>query len=108
MAKKRSLSDSLEHYLKAIHYLVVKNRVARAKDIAEHLGVSKSSVTGALQSLSRRGLVNYDPYRFITLTEEGKEKAREIVHRHQTLKMFFRKVLKLSDEKLVFGQKRSG
>ena len=55
--------------------------------------VNKSSVTGALRSLSEKGLVNYAPYDIITLTAKGKKLAAEIVRRHAALKDFFIKVL---------------
>jgi DtxR family Mn-dependent transcriptional regulator len=69
LAKQVKLSASLEDYLEAIFNLSSENKVARSKDIAEELGVSRASVTGALRTLSGRKLVNYKPYGFATLTE---------------------------------------
>ena len=62
------LSASLEDYLEVIFHLEQSNRVARAKDIADQMNVQRASVTGALKALSGRGLINYSPYSFITLT----------------------------------------
>jgi DtxR family Mn-dependent transcriptional regulator len=53
-----SLSASLENYLEVIYLLIEKNRVARSKDIAAKLEINRSSVTGGLQSLRSRGLIN--------------------------------------------------
>lgn len=95
---EQELSASLEDYLEAVFLLVQKNQVARVKDIADHLNVSMSSVTGALRSLSAGNLVNYTPYQVVTLTALGREKAVEIVRRHEVLRDFLVRVLDLDLE----------
>lgn len=92
-AKGSKLSASLEDYLEAIFNLAGESNVARSKDIAKLLGVSKSSVTGALRVLKEKGLANYKPYDFVTLTESGQTNAAEIVRKHNILKSFFINVL---------------
>ena len=66
--------------------------------------MNKSSVIGALRSLSEKGLVNYAPYDLITLTAEGEQVAKEVVRRHETLKDFFMKILLLDEVDLVVGR----
>ena len=88
-----SLSESLQDYLEAVYFLVQRNRVGRMRDIAAMLGVGKSSVTGAVQALAERGLVNYGRYQFITLTEQGEAAGRDLVSRHTILKRFLTEVL---------------
>lgn len=90
---KKRLSASLEDYLEMIYNLTRDFKVARSKDIAEGLGVSKASVTGALKLLHNKGLVNYEPYGFITLTEKGRFEAQAIVRRHIIIESFFVNVL---------------
>jgi len=97
MAKKETLSSNMEDYLEAIYHISAEKQAARAKDIAERLNVNKSSVTGALRSLSEKGYVNYAPYDIITLTTEGQVLAKDVVRRHETLKDFFVKILLLDD-----------
>jgi len=92
-AKNDNLSASLEDYLEAIYNIAGETDVARSKDIAKMLGVSKSSVTGALRVLKKRGLANYKPYDCITLTAAGQAAAAEIDRKHRVLKSFFIKVL---------------
>jgi DtxR family Mn-dependent transcriptional regulator len=91
--KGSKLSASLEDYLEAIFNLAGEANVARSKDIADTLGVSKASVTGALRILKEKGLANYKPYDYITLTEAGKKNAAEIVRKHNILKSFFINIL---------------
>jgi len=91
--KNNNLSASLEDYLEAIFNLSGESNAARSKDIAKLLGVSKSSVTGALRVLKERRLANYKPYDSITLTKTGRTAAAKIVHKHNILKSFFVNVL---------------
>jgi DtxR family Mn-dependent transcriptional regulator len=94
----RTLSNSLEDYLEAIHHIVRDKGAARGKDISARLGVNRSSVTAALRSLSERNLINYTPYDIITLTTEGERLAEGITQRHEVLKDFFSRVLGVDDK----------
>lgn len=87
------LSASLEDYLEAILNLTRESNIARSKDIAEVLGVSRASVTGALRVLKKKGLANYKPYDYVTLTEAGRAAAAQIAGKHEILKSFFINVL---------------
>ncbi|MBW7864238.1 MAG: metal-dependent transcriptional regulator [Candidatus Hydrogenedens sp.] len=89
----RPLTATLEDYLEAIHALAPGNTGARMGDIARRLGVHKSTVTAALRSLAERGLVEYAPYRPVTLTRRGKGIGAEVLRRHDTLRRFLVEVL---------------
>lgn len=91
--KRAKLSSSLEDYLEAIFNLSSEQSVARSKDIAQALNVSRASVTGALKTLSEKALINYKPYGYITLTPSGAEAAQKVVRRHNIIKSFFTDVL---------------
>lgn len=93
MANKKPLTASQEDYLEAIYHISVKKMASRAKDISRRLDVRASSVTGALRTLGKLGLINYAPYDLITLTDEGRVVAEEIVRRHQALEQFLVNVL---------------
>ena len=93
MPVKKKLSASLEDYLEAIYNLGCQLKVARSKDIAETLQVSRASVTGALKLLRDKGLINYKPYSFITLTEKGVREAQAVVRKHTIIESFFVNVL---------------
>ena len=93
------LSASLEDYLEAILQVERASRVARVSEIAEHLGVSSPSVTGALKGLCSRGLVSHAPYGHVTLTEEGKDIAAEVERRHLLIRDFLTDVLALPLDK---------
>jgi DtxR family transcriptional regulator, Mn-dependent transcriptional regulator len=93
------LSENLEDYLETILELQTEHNVARAKDIAAKLGVISGTVTAALRTLSDRGLINYKPYSFITLTPKGEKIASEILRRHNIIKDFLQCVLLLEEHK---------
>jgi len=92
------LSRSLEDYLETILFLIRRRRVARVRDIAKRLNVGMPAVTAALKTLSKRELVNYDPYQVVTLTDPGREVAEEISQRHFLLRQFLTDVLGLDGE----------
>jgi DtxR family transcriptional regulator, Mn-dependent transcriptional regulator len=92
-----ALTSAMEDYLEAIYHLERERRIARVRDIAKRLGVKMSSVSSALKSLGARGLIQYDPHQYITLTEPGIEKARQIVRKHEILKRFLIRVLKIDE-----------
>lgn len=95
MKGKTVLSASLEDYIEAIYHIIEDKLVARSKEIAASLQVSRASVTEALRALSKKGLINYSPYEAITLTEEGKKAAEDVIFRHEALKRFFIEVLSI-------------
>ncbi len=89
------ISSNLEDYLETIFTLEAAHSVARAKDIAEQMGVQRASVTSALQKLAKQGLINYTPYSSVTLTPEGFRVATRIAHRHKVLADFLHRVLNI-------------
>ena len=95
----KELSATLEDYLAVVLTFQREKRFARVSDIAASLSVGKSAVTAALQSLSSRGLVNYQPYEPATLTREGERRAREILLRHRIILDFLRNVLAIQPER---------
>lgn len=95
----KELSSTLEDYLEAIFRLEKAKRAARVRDIAQHVGVSKSTVSAALKSLGSKELIEYKPYELIILTPEGREKAGTIVMNHHIISHFLQSVLALSQQR---------
>ncbi len=95
------LSVSLEDYIEEIYNQVLKNGQAKVTAIAETLKVKKASVTGALNILSEKKLINYAPYAPITLTIEGEKIAKDILTKHENLSEFFMEVLGIEREEAL-------
>ena len=92
-----NLSASLEDYIETIFHIITEKQVARGKEIASRLKVSRASVTEALRALSKKGLINYAPYEVITLTDMGRVVAEDVIRRHEALKDFFIKILAIDE-----------
>lgn len=87
------LTSSLEDYLETLYFIYKKNNVVKAIDVARALNVSRASTTEALKKLAEKKLINYGRYNAISLTQEGIEAAKEVAKRHNSLFIFFEKVL---------------
>jgi len=83
------LSDSTEDHLERIQELVDRKGYARVTDLAEALGLSRSTVSNMVRRLATRGYVNYERYRGFSLTPEGCAIAARVKTRHQTLTALF-------------------
>ncbi|MBN1389201.1 MAG: metal-dependent transcriptional regulator [Candidatus Thermoplasmatota archaeon] len=77
-----------EDYLEAILHIVRRKGYARVGDIAKHLKCSAATVTEMFGRLGDRGLVNYEKYGGVTLTEKGERIGIEVDGRHRLLKRF--------------------
>lgn len=87
------LSVSLEDYIEEIYSQVLKKGNAKVTEIASALNVRKASVTGALNVLSDKKLINYAPYAPITLTKQGEKIAKDVLRKHQNITEFFESIL---------------
>jgi DtxR family Mn-dependent transcriptional regulator len=65
--------------------------------VADVLDRSPASVTEMCQRLDEQGLVDHESYQGVTLTDGGREQARELHETYVTLSWFFRDVLELDD-----------
>ncbi len=97
-APQEELTSNMEDYLEVILNLQEERKVARVKDVAQRLKVKMPSVTGAMKGLAEKGLVNYERYSYLTLTEAGEKIAREIGERHKTFYSFLNNVLELDPQ----------
>ena len=97
-AGERELTASQEDYLEAIWTLIWTEGVARVRDIADSLGVSMPSVTGALKTLVKHKLVEHRPHKYVTLSERGMELAERISARHAMLRKLLTDVLGVKAE----------
>lgn len=79
--------------MQAIFRFQQEKQFARVSDVASALKVARSAVTAALHSLSKKGLVNYQPYAPVTLSAKGRERAEQIVLRHRIIADFLENVL---------------
>ncbi len=92
---EKQITSAMEDYLEAIFDLDQEKKVVRVKDIAKRLNVKMPTVTSMLKNLSKRGLVAYQKYEYVELTRKGLKVGREMRKRHEVLKDFLSRVLKI-------------
>ena len=93
------LTNSQEEYLKTIFILEKNNNKVRVTDIATKLHITKPSVNKAINILKDMKLINYEIYGEIKLTKPGEELAKEIIKKHDILKMFLSEILEVEPNK---------
>lgn len=85
------LSHSMVHYLLTIHKLKESKGYARVTDIAKNLGLTKGSVSTAVNNLKKRNLViEEDDSKFLLLTEDGHKEVHRILSSRTLLFYFLR------------------
>ncbi len=92
------LSDSLEDYLEAIYRIILEQGQVKPKDITKAMHVAGASVTGALRTLTEKGLIRYAPYDEISLTPSGLSIAQDVFNRHKRLKAFLKNMLDVPEQ----------
>lgn len=95
---KNMISKSLEEYLKTMYLLKKQNDKIRVTDIAEKMNCTKASVNKAIYNLKDEGMLNYESYGTIELTEEGENLAKKILEAYDIVYLFLKDVLELNEE----------
>ncbi len=102
MTNTKSLDDNKiltaahEDYLKAIYLLISRGVEVSNSALAGQMGVAPASATNMVKKLSDLGLVSYEPYQDITLTEAGELVALEVLRHHRLLELYLHDKLNLS------------
>jgi DtxR family Mn-dependent transcriptional regulator len=82
-------SEAVEDYAKAIFALQRRERgPVGTSALAERLGISPASVTAMLKRMDEMKLVDYEPYRGVTLTPTGEKVALEVIRHHRLLEAY--------------------
>ena len=92
------LSKNEEDYLKALFQITIEesNKKAGTNQLAEYLGLSPASVSNMLKKLKEKGLVDYEKYGKLELSEEGKKNAVILIRKHRLWETFLYKHMNFS------------
>jgi DtxR family Mn-dependent transcriptional regulator len=83
------MSSAIEDYAKAIYALQSRDdEPVSTNALAERLGVTAASASGMVKRLCELGLVDHAPYRGVTLTEDGRRVALEVMRHHRLLELY--------------------
>lgn len=91
-AVRMKIQKSAEDYLETMLMMSEKHGYIRSIDIAEHLGVTKPSVSYATKRLRENGYITMDRDGLITLSDTGMEIAERIYSRHKILTRFLEEI----------------
>ncbi len=93
-------SSTVENYLKAIYQAEIsKNNhgeLVPMGQLSSALGVVPGTATTMVKALAETGLVRYEPYAGVQLTEAGQRLAALVLRRHRLIELFLVKVLDMS------------
>jgi DtxR family transcriptional regulator, Mn-dependent transcriptional regulator len=92
--------EEVEEYIEAIFDIAGKDGIAKTTEVAKKLQNSPASVTEVFQSIAQRGLVQYEPYKGVYLTEKGYEAAMKIKRKHRLLEVFLSDILHIDQDKV--------
>jgi DtxR family Mn-dependent transcriptional regulator len=84
----RTLSRSVEDYLKAIYGIANDGQPASTSAVADALDVQPASVTGMVKRMAEWGLLEHVPYKGVLLTESGTREALRVLRRHRILETY--------------------
>ena len=97
------LTAPVEDYLKAIFEIEVADAagsghhesppVAGTNEIAQSLGIAPASVTGMLRRLAEQGLISYERYRGVRLSDAGRRAALRTIRRHRVIEAYLTNAL---------------
>ena len=79
------IQKSAQDYLETMLMLHRSKGYIRSVDVAEHLGVTKPSVSYATKRLRENGYITMDGDGLISLTQNGLEIAQSMFERHTVL-----------------------
>jgi DtxR family transcriptional regulator, Mn-dependent transcriptional regulator len=84
----KPISRMVEDYVTNVWKAEEWGGTATTNELAGILGVTPSTVSSNLKKLARDGLIDYEPYGRITLTEAGRTIAVPVVRRHRIIETY--------------------
>lgn len=98
LLEQTKITSSMEDYLEMICRLHHEGRPVRIKELAECLHVKPSSASKMTGNLKKQGLVAFEKYGTVSLTEDGMELGEYLLFRHDVLHRFFCYINQKTDE----------
>jgi DtxR family Mn-dependent transcriptional regulator len=92
--------EQVEEYIEAIFDIAGRDGTAKTTEVAKRLNKAPASVTEEFQSMAHGGLVQYEPYKGVSLTEKGAKAAMKIKRKHRLLEVFLAKLLHIDPERV--------
>ncbi|MBE3075057.1 MAG: metal-dependent transcriptional regulator [Actinobacteria bacterium] len=91
--RRESLTAPVEDYLKAIYTIGRGSGAAATNEIAQRLALAPASVSGMVRRLADQGLLAYERYHGVKLTESGRRAALRTLRRHRVIEAYLARAL---------------
>jgi DtxR family Mn-dependent transcriptional regulator len=88
-----TLTGPAEDYLKAIYAIGKGYGPAATNEIAQRLAIAPASVSGMVRRLADQGLLAYERYHGVKLTESGRRAALRTLRRHRVIEAYLSQAL---------------
>lgn len=88
MTEQPTQSKSVEDFLKAVFTMQQQNERVSTNSLRDALNITAPSVTDMAQRLVAAGLVDYQKYRGVVLTDAGREIALKVIRRHRLIELY--------------------
>jgi DtxR family Mn-dependent transcriptional regulator len=86
-------TEAVEDFLKTVYRLQRQHDPVPTSLLADALGIKPPSVTEMAKKLTEHGLLNYEKYKGIRLTEPGRRIALEVIRHHRLLELYLTQAL---------------
>ncbi len=96
-----SNSQAIEDYAKTIYALAQeRDGLVLNGEVAARLGVAPATATSMLKKLADLGLVDYLPYKGVSLTPAGEKVALEVIRHHRLIEAYLSEALGMPDDRV--------
>lgn len=92
--------EQVEEYVEAIFDIAGEKGIAKTTEVANRLENAPASVTEVFQKMAQTGLVQYEPYKGVSLTDSGLKIAKNIKRKHRLLEVFLTENLHINCRKV--------
>lgn len=91
------MSVSTENFVKTVYKFELEGyQDTRPGSIAKALGITCAATTDMARKLAEKGLIDYQKYHALKLTEEGNKMALDVIRKHRLWETFLYRTLDLS------------
>ncbi|HEU5062991.1 MAG TPA: metal-dependent transcriptional regulator [Solirubrobacterales bacterium] len=92
-------TEAIEDYAKAIYAIAAEREgLVLNGEVAQRLGVTPATATSMLKRLGDLGLVEYFPYKGVSLTPAGQKVALEVIRHHRLIEAYLSEALGMDDD----------
>jgi DtxR family Mn-dependent transcriptional regulator len=96
-----SNSQAIEDYAKAIYAIAeTRDGLVLNGEVAQRLEVTPATATSMLKRLAELGLVEYFPYKGVSLTASGERVALEVIRHHRLIEAYLSEALGMPSDRV--------